>query len=293
MSKQLHQDFFGQTDSIFYKKCLLKKKDITFHKENMFFYDSFKYDNLNLDFLNYQSAPSVGTFDFFSLKPFSFSKKAKAMNFKILLENDMLAFEKFYLRNNLFYVDSFDYLQRSTYNLNDLISSVGYNHGGPKPFILSKLLQEESQAAFTARFDREERMRKGFPPFTEEVLTNYKKSQMHFNKKFKKYGAFDHKLLQGNPLLATDASLKHLDNLLFAEGFKKEDFFAKAAYISGLPKFSYKGFPINPSFINQIHLILIKIIVSILFITVSFRDLKIFFLEELMILMRFYIIPFA
>jgi len=234
--------FLGKVNLFFIKSVYWKIRRFLLIKKTCFFYDSFKYDNLNLDFLNYQSAPSGGVFDFFSLKPFTFSKKAKSMNFEILLENDLLAFEKYYLKNNIFYYDSFDYLQRSTYNLNDLVSSVGYNHGGSKPFILSKLFKKETFKAFSKRMDSV----KGVS-LDPEIIKNYKKSVLHFNKKFKKYGAFDSSILQANPLLAKDASLKHLDNLLFSEGFKKEDFFAKSEYFSGLPKFRYKGFPINPA----------------------------------------------
>jgi len=57
-------------------------------KENLFFYDSAKYDFFNIDFLNYQIFPNRGSFDFYNkgkLSKSNVSFKPKMMSFKIFL----------------------------------------------------------------------------------------------------------------------------------------------------------------------------------------------------------------
>ena len=93
-------DFFIKSNSIFYKKKFLKFKEASLNKENLFFYDSSKYDFFSLDFLNYQIFPNRGTFDFYDNVKFdkkNVSFKPKMMSFKIFLSIICL-----YLKNFIF-----------------------------------------------------------------------------------------------------------------------------------------------------------------------------------------------
>lgn len=87
------------------------KEEYIFNNKNMFFYDFQKYDNNTLDFLSYQIYPTKNNFDFFSLKNKvrALHSKPKLMHYKLFLDQQLSSFEKFYLKNELFVADSFEY----------------------------------------------------------------------------------------------------------------------------------------------------------------------------------------
>lgn len=107
-----YEDFFVKNDSIFYKKRFLFSEEAFFNKNNFFFFDKERYDYLNLDFINYQIFPNLGSIDFFKNNLYGrdyTSFKPKMMSFKIFLSNHLLIFEKFYLKNKLYLADDFQY----------------------------------------------------------------------------------------------------------------------------------------------------------------------------------------
>ena len=103
-------DFAVYADSLFYKTKIVFNKDAKLSRENLFFFDSVRYDNNSFSFLSYQVAPSINAVDFFSLKtkPRLYTCKPFFMSFKNFSQNQIESFEKFYLKDKLFLADSFD-----------------------------------------------------------------------------------------------------------------------------------------------------------------------------------------
>lgn len=86
--KGFHEDFFIRNDSIFYKNRFLFSKEAFFSKDNFFFFDKSRYDYFNLDFINYQIFPNLGSVDLLKNKIYgrdNVSFKPKTMSFKIFL----------------------------------------------------------------------------------------------------------------------------------------------------------------------------------------------------------------
>jgi len=110
--KNLKWDLLVSHDSLFYKKKYFKtKKDYLFNKENFFFFDSKHYNNSSLNFVGHLLHPTNFVFDYYSLKNNVrvFTKKPRLMSFKLFYDNQMSSFEKFYLKNRLYFSDSMEY----------------------------------------------------------------------------------------------------------------------------------------------------------------------------------------
>lgn len=222
-----------QTDSIFYKKVLLKKKDYSLNKNNMFFYDD-KYDQVNLNFLNYQLAPNGGLFDLSVPKGIKFPSKAKCMSFKILLENDLLAFEKFYLSHRIFNFDNFDYSSNFCNSRKDLFFTF---RNRKKKFISNLINNDLNRMNFMYSLKKEFKAKvvsgsaENFGRVPTEYYSTeylniqnkeasvkvYKSRLAKFKKYFKKYAAFHPEALKAQPQVATYVAFKEIDDL-----FKKE-----------------------------------------------------------------------
>jgi hypothetical protein len=108
-NNSLKEDLDLKGDSIFYKQNFIKSKDNSINKFNMFYYDSAKYDNNSLDFLNSYIYPSKDKVNFYFYKNRDNVIKNKSMNFKLFSQNQMQSFEKFYLNKGLFLADAYEY----------------------------------------------------------------------------------------------------------------------------------------------------------------------------------------
>ena len=117
--KTLNVDLDIFSDSIFYKKTYLSLKDLKFNHKNMFFYDAKVYDKNYLNFLSYQVYPTKNNVDFFKIKnqKREFPSKPKLLNYKLFLDQQLTSFENFYLKNELFVADSFEYRHPADENL--------------------------------------------------------------------------------------------------------------------------------------------------------------------------------
>ena len=273
VSKQLCFDIFMQTDSIFYKKVLLKKKDYSLNKNNMFFYDD-KYDQVNLNFLNYQLAPNGGLFDLSVPKGIKFPSKAKCMSFKILLENDLLAFEKFYLSHRIFNFDNFDYSSNFCNSRKDLFFTF---RNRKKKFISNLINNDLNRMNFMYSLKKEFKAKvvsgsaENFGRVPTEYYSTeylniqnkeasvkvYKSRLAKFKKYFKKYAAFHPEALKAQPQVATYVAFKEIDDLFKKEVDKVKDknwdlkYLEKInwnSFIKAFPSFKYKGNFANPSF---------------------------------------------
>lgn len=61
--------------------------------------------------MNYHIYPFVGSTDLFFQKERVYSSKPKIFSFKLFLDNQLQSFENFYLKNEIFIADSFEYLE--------------------------------------------------------------------------------------------------------------------------------------------------------------------------------------
>jgi hypothetical protein len=84
----------------------------------MFFHNPKKYDNSSLRFLKSISL-TVNNSDYFSVKqkPYTLPTKPKFMNYRLFLDQQLSGFEKFYLKNELFIADSFEFTPPADENL--------------------------------------------------------------------------------------------------------------------------------------------------------------------------------
>jgi hypothetical protein len=92
------EDFFIKSNSLFYKKIFIKKDEALLNKENLFFYDFARYDFYNLNFINYQIFPNIGSFDFYKQNKMdkkNVSFKPKMMSFKTYLSIICLCLKNF------------------------------------------------------------------------------------------------------------------------------------------------------------------------------------------------------
>jgi hypothetical protein len=108
-NNSLKEDLDVNRHSIFYNKTYIKLKLNSVDKFNMFYYDSKKYDNNSLEFLNSYIYPSKDKIDFRFFNKTNNNIKIKSMNFKLFSQNQLQSFEKFYLNKGLFLADSFEY----------------------------------------------------------------------------------------------------------------------------------------------------------------------------------------
>lgn len=99
---------------------------MVFHNDNLFFFDIFNYNNL--DSLNVNTFPVSFSYDYFSLKDNKslYFIKPKIMNFRIFSENQFSNFEKFYLKNEFFVVDGFEYGMINNENIDFFLNSKKY-----------------------------------------------------------------------------------------------------------------------------------------------------------------------
>jgi hypothetical protein len=83
---------------------------LSFTKVSIFF-DSKVYQNSSPNFTGHMIHPTNYVYDYSSLKNSirTYVKKPKFMSFKLSLDNQMLSFEKFYLKNKMFFADSIEY----------------------------------------------------------------------------------------------------------------------------------------------------------------------------------------